>query len=91
MKTKVNLKDLITTIVGLIQLIANIIVQGIDAANGGTINWKTIAFSVVIAIIAYFTGKNSDGSTKRIDQLTAKTDPPIPPLPPIKVEENVQK
>ena len=75
MKTK-NLKDIITTIVGLIQLIANVIIQGIDAANGGSINWKTIGFSVVIAIISYFIGKNSDGSAKSKEQLTVKTDPP---------------
>ena len=70
-----NLKDILTTIVGVAQLVVNVVVQGIDAANGGKINWFSIGISVAVAVIGYFSGKNADGTTKSVQQVAKQADP----------------
>ena len=59
-----NLKDILTTVIGLIQLVGNIVIQAINTANGGTINWVSVGISVLVAVVLYFQGKNPNGSTK---------------------------
>jgi len=73
-----NLKDILTTIIGVAQLVVNVVVQGIDAANGGKINWFSIGLSVAVAVIGYFSGKNANGTTKSTDQVIKQTDPGKP-------------
>ena len=73
-----SLKDILTTILGVAQLVVNIIVQGVDAANGGKINWFSIGLSVAVAVIGYFTGKNNNGTTKSPEQVIKQTDPGKP-------------
>ena len=64
-----NLKDILTTVIGLIQLVGNIVIQAINTANGGTINWVSVGISVLVAIVLYFQGKNPNGSTKSAAQV----------------------
>ncbi len=73
-----NLKDILTTIVAVAQLVINIVVQGIDAANGGKVNWISIGLSVAVAVIGYFSGKNANGTTKSVEQVAKQTDPVKP-------------
>jgi len=70
-----NLKDILTTIVAVAQLVVNVVVQGLDAANGGKVNWLSIVFSVAIAVIGYFAGKNANGTTKSAQQVAKQADP----------------
>ena len=67
-----NIKDILTTILGVGQLVITIVVQAIDAANGGIVNWWLVGGSVVIAVIGYFQGKNSDGSSKTVKQVSTQ-------------------
>jgi hypothetical protein len=64
-----NLKDILTTVIGLVQLVGNIVIQAINTANGGTINWLSVGISVLIAVVLYFQGKNPNGSTKSDSQV----------------------
>jgi hypothetical protein len=71
MKTT-NLKDTLSTIFGVLQLIGTGIFQAIDASKGQKINWAAIGISLGVGVISYLTGKNSDGSSKLPNQLTGK-------------------
>jgi hypothetical protein len=73
-----NLKDFITTICGIIILAAGIIhtvvLSGVTVAPT-IVNIFTTAGIVAAAVLAYFTGKNPDGSTKTTEQITAQQKP----------------
>ena len=56
MKTK--WQDILTTIVGIGQLVIAIVWQSIEASNGGKINYGLMALSIGVAILGYFTAKS---------------------------------
>ena len=72
MKTTTNIKDTLSTWLGVLQLIITGIYQAIEASNGNKINWGVIALSIGVGVVAYLNGKNSDGTSKLPVQLTSK-------------------
>ena len=67
-----NLKDIVTTIAGIVQAVAVAVQQAIAAANGAPINWTLVILSAAIAVASYFNGKNADGSAKTAKQVDAQ-------------------
>ena len=65
-----NLKDTLTTIAGLALLIFTAIQQYIASIPvDGSIDWFKLIAAVVVAVVAYFTGKNANGTKKSPAQL----------------------
>ena len=62
MKTTTNIKDVLSTWLGVLQLIITGVYQAIEASNGNKINWGVIALSIGVGVVAYLNGKNSDGN-----------------------------
>ena len=58
-----NLKDKLTDWLAVIMIIGGAINAYLQA-NSGAINWYQLGMAVVIAVLAYFTGKKPDGKTK---------------------------
>ena len=59
-----NVKDILTTIIA----IAVVVTQAISAylqSTTGDINWIQMVLAIGVALVAYFTGKNGDGTTKK--------------------------
>jgi uncharacterized membrane protein YfcA len=72
-----NLKDTITTIFAILMVIAGAVNAFLQANTGNdTINWYQLVVAVVIAVVAYFTGKNPNGTTKAIDPKTGQQEIP---------------
>ena len=68
-----NLKDTITTIFAILMVIAGAVNAFLQANTGtDTINWYQLAVAIIVAVVAYFTGKNPNGSTKVIDPATGQ-------------------
>jgi hypothetical protein len=63
-----NLKDILTSIFGVLQLIVVIVNEALKA---GEVNWISVIISVVVAVVAYFTGKKPDGTAKVQEQIIA--------------------
>ena len=59
-----TLKDKVTNITGLLMIIGGAVNAYLQSLVG-EINWFQLAFSVLGAVVAYFTGKASDGSSKK--------------------------
>ncbi len=60
-----GLKDTLTTIVGVVLVIAVSVETYLSAlCETCTVEFLPLAIAVVVAIISIFTGKNGDGSTK---------------------------
>jgi hypothetical protein len=71
-----NIKDLLTTIVGIGFLVFTAIQQYLaTVVDGGSIDWMKLGLAVVVAIIGYFTGKNANGTLKSPEQVAAQADP----------------
>lgn len=71
-----NLKDLVTTICGVISLVSGVILS-LPESNIFTPTVKTIAGGLAalsVALIGYMSGKNPDGSTKTIDPNTGQQE-----------------
>ena len=61
-----NVKDILTTVAGIALVVFTAIQQYINGmAVDGTIDWFKLVAAIVVAIVAYFTGKNPNGSTKK--------------------------
>ena len=75
-----NLKDTITTIGGIIVLIAGAVNAYIQSIGTGQINWFQLGTAVVVAVIGYFTGKAPSGAAKTDAQVVAgNVTTPVPP------------
>jgi len=61
-----NLKDKLSTIVGIVILIAGSIDTYIKTLNDADINWFQLVFTVGAAVVAYLTGKAVNGTTKKL-------------------------
>ena len=72
MKTTTNIKDVLSTWLGVLQLIITGVYQAIEASNGNKIDWGVIALSIGVGVVSYLNGKNSDGTSKLPVQLTSK-------------------
>ena len=59
-----NIKDLLTTIAGLVVLVGTAIKTYLDSVGGGDINWFALLAAVAVAVIGFFTGRNPNGSAK---------------------------
>ena len=59
-----TLKDKITNIVALIMVVGGAINAYLQSLNGGDINWFQLGSSIIVALVAYFTGKDSFGKPK---------------------------
>jgi len=59
-----TLKDKITNIIALIMVVGGAINAYMQSLNGGDINYFQLASAVVVALVAYFTGKDSQGKAK---------------------------
>lgn len=69
MKTTSNLKDKVTTGLSIALMLGGAVNTYLQANAGQPINWSQLGMFVVTAAIAYFTGKNPDGSTKSPEQV----------------------
>jgi len=79
MKTT-NVKDIVTTICGVLILISGSLVaaesQGVVLPTWASSSAK-IAGVVAGSVLAYFTGKNPDGTTKTSEQINAQQNPKV--------------
>ena len=69
-----NIKDKLTTLCGVIIAVCGVLTglsQSGIVLSSGVQTGSIIAGSLAGGIIAFFTGKNSDGSTKLPEQLTS--------------------
>ena len=62
-----NLKDKLTNVIAVVLVVAQIVQLVGQAVSGylksvNDINWMQLVLVVGAALVAYFTGKNSDGS-----------------------------
>lgn len=64
-----NIKDTLTSIFAIVALVAGA-VNAYLQSNTGNIDWFQLAIAVVVAIVGYYTGKNSNGTVKEEKQLT---------------------
>jgi uncharacterized membrane protein len=71
-----NLKDILTTILGVIVVISGIIQAYIQSLTG-PIDWVKLGGLVAIGVVAYFTGKTPAGTIKT-PELVAKQNNPKP-------------
>jgi hypothetical protein len=69
-----NIKDNITTIAAYIMVIAGAVNAYLQVNGGKDINWFQLAVAVILAITAYLTGKNPNGTTKVINPATGQQD-----------------
>lgn len=69
-----NLKDNITTIASYLMVAAGAINAYLQINAGKDINWFQLAVTVILAVTAYMTGKNPNGTTKVIDPTTGQQD-----------------
>jgi hypothetical protein len=53
----VKYKDIATTLGGLFQLFIGTYDQYLDTLAGGTFNWTQFTWQVILAFVAYLTGK----------------------------------
>lgn len=67
-----NLKDTITTIFAVLMVIGGAVNAYLQANAGQAINWYQIVVAVAVAVVAYFTGKNPNGTTKQLDPKTGQ-------------------
>jgi hypothetical protein len=51
-------KDLITSIVAIIQLVVVTVAQYMETLAGGEINYGTLIGSLAVAVVGWYTGKN---------------------------------
>lgn len=63
-----NLKDKITTYLSIILIVVGAVNTYLQSITGD-INWVQLIMFVVSAVIAYFTGKNPNGTTKSVEQV----------------------
>ena len=62
---KGTFKDVVTNILALLTVIAGVIKVIVDySATASLDNWLTYVFGLVVVLVAYFTGKDSDGKAK---------------------------
>lgn len=61
-----NIKSWLTDIVALGAAIFAAIQAYLGTLGGGDINWFQLIATVITAIIAFFTGRNGDGSKKKV-------------------------
>jgi len=62
-----NLKDTLTTIFAYLVVIGTAVNAYLQSLPpDGTINWFQLVIGVVTAVIAYLTGKNGDGTKKKV-------------------------
>ncbi len=60
-----NIKDLLTTIFGIVLVIATAVSTYLDGiCSTCTIDVWQLIIAIVVAVIAYFTGKTGNGKTK---------------------------
>jgi hypothetical protein len=59
-----TLKDKITNIGALIVVVVGAINAYLQSQTGDGINWAQLVLAVVVAVIGYFTGKDSQGKPK---------------------------
>ena len=60
-----NIKDILTTIFGIVLVIATAVTTYMDSLCAEcTVDIWQLIIAVVVAAIAYFTGKTGDGKTK---------------------------
>lgn len=59
-----NLKDTLTTIVAIGLVLFGAIDTFLKASAGTDINWLQLVLVIAGAIVAYFTGKKANGTTK---------------------------
>jgi hypothetical protein len=74
MKT-VNLKDKITTYAAYASVVVGIVNAYLQAHAGQAIDWKQLGLFLVTGLIAYFTGKNPDGTAKTPEQVANLNNP----------------
>jgi len=59
-------KDVFTNVVALLLVVGGAINVYIQTLNGGEINWWQLLVTVGAAVVAWFTGKGSDGKPKLV-------------------------
>jgi uncharacterized membrane protein len=61
-----NIKDWLTTIAGIALVVFTAIQQYINSlAVDGTIDYFKLIAAIVVAVVAFFTGRNANGSSKK--------------------------
>lgn len=61
-----TLKDKITNVLALIMAVLSAVQIYFGTLGDNPINWYTLALTVLGAIVAWFTGKDSNGKTKKV-------------------------
>lgn len=64
-----NLKDTLSTIFAILSVIAGAVNAYLQSVGTGNIDYFQLAISIIVAVVAYFTGKNANGSSKSDLQL----------------------
>lgn len=60
-----NLKDQITNVLAILMVVGGA-VNAYLQSNAGDINWLQLGTAVVVAVVAWFTGKNPNGTSKEV-------------------------
>ena len=64
-----NIKDILTTIFAIVAIVAGAVNAYLQSVGTGEIDWFQLGIAVVVALVAYLTGKNPNGSSKTSNQL----------------------
>lgn len=59
-----NIKDTLTTIFAVVSVIAGAVNAYLQSLGTNGIDWFQLIAAVVVAVVAWFTGRNPDGSKK---------------------------
>lgn len=67
-----NIKDLLTTIFAIIAVIAGAVNAYLQSLGTGAIDYFQLALAIIVALVAYLTGKNANGTAKKPSQIEQK-------------------
>ena len=65
-----NIKDLLTTIFAIVAIVAGAINGYLQSIGTGEIDWFQFTMAIIVALVAWLTGKNANGTSKSANQLT---------------------
>jgi hypothetical protein len=67
-----NIKDILTTIFAIVSIVAGAVNAYLQSIGTGEIDWFQLGIAIIVALVAYLTGKNPNGTTKTFSQIEPK-------------------